>query len=141
MKALLVFAAAAVLRADKAEAKRAIGNAQRGFTTAPMAYLKLQIVTLNHVRYDAGAERTRRRLDLQIEKLFADTRANALVTKAAAETTASVRSLARKAWLRKRFPGHLPRALVVVPPPCSCAARRDALPGETAYVSLNRDLF
>ncbi|MBB4641162.1 transposase [Rhizorhapis suberifaciens] len=125
MEALLAFAAAAVLRADEAEARLANANARESATAALIAHLKLQIAKLKREQYGASAERTRRLLDqmeLQLEELEADASEDALVAEAAAEKTASVRSFERKAPVRKPFPEHLPRERVVVPSPCSCPA-------------------
>jgi transposase len=125
MEALLAFAAAAVLRADKAEAKLANANARESATAALIAHLKLQIAKLKREQYGASAERTRRLLDqmeLQLEELEADASEDALVAEAAAEKTASVRSFERKPPVKKPFPEHLPRERVVVPSPCSCPA-------------------
>jgi transposase len=125
MEALKAFAAAAVLRADEAEARLANANARESATAALIAHLKLQIAKLKREQYGASAERTRRLLDqmeLQLEELEADASEDALVAEAAAEKTASVRSFERKAPARKPFPEHLPRERVVVPSPCSCPA-------------------
>ena len=125
MEALRVFAAAAVLRADEAEARLANANARESATAALIAHLKLQIAQLKREQYGASAERTRRLLDqmeLQLEELEADASEDLLVAEAAAEKTASVRSFERKAPARKPFPEHLPRERVVLPSPCSCPA-------------------
>ncbi len=125
MEALLAFAAAAVLRADEAEAKLANANARESATAALIAHLKLQIAKLKREQYGASAERTRRLLDqmeLQLEELEADASEDALVAEAAAEKTANVRSFERKPPVKKPFPEHLPRERVVVPSPCSCPA-------------------
>ena len=125
MEALLAFAAAAVLRADEAEAKLANANARESATAALIAHLKLQIAKLKREQYGASAERTRRLLDqmeLQLEELEADASEDALVAEAAAEKTSSVRSFERKPPVRKPFPEHLPRERVVVPSPCACPA-------------------
>ncbi|WP_295637313.1 IS66 family transposase [Novosphingobium sp.] len=125
MEALRAFAAAAVLRADEAEAKLANANARESATAALIAHLKLQIAKLKREQYGASAERTRRLVDqmeLQLEELEADASEDALVAEVAAEKTASVRSFERKAPARKPFPEHLPRERVVLPSPCSCPA-------------------
>lgn len=125
LEALRAFAAAAVLRADEAEARLANANARESATAALIAHLKLQIAKLKREQYGASAERTRRLLDqmeLQLEELEADASEDALVAEVAAEKTASVRSFERKAPARKPFPEHLPRERVVVPSPCSCPA-------------------
>jgi transposase len=125
LEALRAFAAAAVLRADEAEAKLANANARESATAALIAHLKLQIAKLKREQYGASAERTRRLLDqmeLQLEELEADASEDALVAEVAAEKTASVRSFERKAPAKKPFPEHLPRERVVVPSPCLCPA-------------------
>ena len=125
LEALRAFAAAAVLRADEAEARLANANARESATAALIAHLKLQIAKLKREQYGASAERTRRLLDqmeLQLEELEADASEDALVADVAAEKTASVRSFGRKVPARKPFPEHLPRERVVVPSPCSCPA-------------------
>ena len=109
MEALRVFAAAAVLRAEEAEARLANANARESATAALIAHLKLQIAQLKREQYGASAERTRRLLDqmeLQLEELEADASEDLLVAEAAAEKTASVRSFERKAPARKPFPEH-----------------------------------
>ncbi len=125
LEALRAFAAAAVLRADEAEARLANANARESATAALIAHLKLQIAKLKREQYGASAERTRRLLDqmeLQLEELEADASEDALIADVAAEKTASVRSFERKVPARKSFPEHLPRERVVVPLPCSCPA-------------------
>ena len=123
MEALLAFAAAAVLRAEEAEAKLAHAHARESATAALIAHLKLQIAKLKREQYGASAERTQRLLDqmeLQLEELEADASQDALVAEAAAQKAASVRSFERRQPAKKPFPEHLPRERVVVPSPCSC---------------------
>lgn len=125
LDALKALAAAAISRANEAEAKLANATARESATAALIAHLKLQIAKLKREQYGTSAERTRRLLDqmeLQLEELEADASEDALVAEAAAEKTASVRSFERKAPARKPFPEHLPRERVVVPAPCSCPA-------------------
>ena len=125
LEALKALAAAAISRANEAEARLANALARESARDALIAHLKLQIAKLKREQYGDSAERTRRLLDqmeLQLEELEADASEDALVAEAAAEKTASVRSFGRKAPARKPFPEHLPRTRVVVPSPCSCPA-------------------
>ena len=125
MEALLAFAAAAVSRAEEAEAKLANALARESARDALIAHLKLQIAKLKREQYGASTERTRRLLDqmeLQLEELEADASEDALVAEAAARKAASVRSFERRPPVRKPFPEHLPRERVVLAPPCSCPA-------------------
>ena len=125
LEALKALAAAAISRANEAEARLANALARESARDALIAHLKLQIAKLKREQYGASAERTRRLLDqmeLQLEELEADASEDALVAEAAAEKTASVRSFERKPPARKPFPEHLPRERVVVPSPCSCPA-------------------
>ncbi len=125
LEALKALAAAAISRANEAEARLANALARESARDALIAHLKLQIAKLKREQYGASAERTRRLLDqmeLQLEELEADASEDALVAEAAAEKTASVRSFERKQPVKKPFPEHLPRERVVVPSPCSCPA-------------------
>ena len=125
LEALKALAAAAISRANEAEARLANALARESVRDALIAHLKLQIAKLKREQYGASAERTRRLLDqmeLQLEELEADASEDALVAEVAAEKTASVRSFERKTPARKPFPEHLPRERVVMPSPCSCPA-------------------
>jgi transposase len=125
MEALRAFAAAAVLRADEAEARLANAKARESATAALIAHLKLQIAKLKREQYGTCAERTRRLLDqmeLQLEELEADATEDDLAAEVAAVKTATVTAFERKRPARKPFPEHLPRERVVVPAPCSCPA-------------------
>jgi len=125
LEALKALAAAAISRANEAEARLANALARESARDALIAHLKLQIAKLKREQYGASAERTRRLLDqmeLQFEELEADASEDALVAEDAAEKTASVRSFERKPPVKKPFPEHLPRERVVVPAPCACPA-------------------
>lgn len=120
VKALL---AAALKRAEEAEAKLANAQAKASATDALIAHLKLQIAKLKREQYGPSAERSRRLLDqmeLQLEELEADAAEDDLLAEQAAAKTASVAAFQRKQPVRKPFPDHLPRERVVVPAPCSC---------------------
>ncbi len=124
LDALKAFAAAAVLRADEAEARLANALAHQSAIEALIAHLKLQIAKLRREQYGPSAERSRRLLDqleLQLEELEADASEDALVAEAAARTT-TVTAFERKRPARRPFPEHLPRERVVVAAPCSCPA-------------------
>ena len=123
LEALKALVAAAISRADEAEARLANAVARESARDALIAYLKLQIAKLKREQYGASAERTRRLLDqmeLQLEELETDASEDALVAVAAAEKTAGVRSIERKPPVRKPFPEHLPRERIVLAAPCSC---------------------
>ena len=72
LKALL---AAALQRADDAEARLATAAARESATQAMIAHLKLQIAKLRREQYGPSAERSRRlleQMELQLEDLEAD---------------------------------------------------------------------
>lgn len=122
LKALL---AAAVQRADEAEARLANAQARENATEALMAHLKLQIAKLRREQYGASAERTERLLaqfELELEDLEADAADDERAAAAAAAKTASVPAFERRKPARKPLPDHLPRERVVIPAPCACPA-------------------
>ena len=122
LKALL---AAALQRADEAEARAASAVARESAIEAVIAHLKLQIAKLRREQYGASAERSRRlleQIELQLEDLEADASEDDLTAEIAAANTTSVAPFERKRPVRKPFPEHLPRERVVIPAPCSCPA-------------------
>lgn len=121
LKALL---AAALQRADEAEARAANAVARESAIEAVIAHLKLQIAKLRREQYGASAERSRRlleQMELQLQDLEADASEDDLAAEAAANT-ASVAPFERRRPVRKPFPEHLPRERVVIPAPCACPA-------------------
>jgi transposase len=121
LKALL---AAALERADEAEARAANAIARESATEAVIAHLKLQIAKLRREQYGASAERSRRlleQMELELEELETDAAQDDLAAEAAAITT-SVAPFERRRPVRKPFPEHLPRERFVIPSPCSCPA-------------------
>ena len=78
LKALL---AAALQRADEAEARAASAVARESAIEAVIAHLKLQIAKLRREQYGASAERSRRlleQMELQLEDLEAEASAETL---------------------------------------------------------------
>lgn len=125
VEALKALLAAALERADDAEARLANARARESATEAMIAHLKLQIAKLRREQYGVSAERSRRLLDqleLQLEDLEADACEDDLVAEVAAARTTEVPAFARKRPSRKPFPEHLPRERVAIPAPCSCPA-------------------
>ena len=124
VEALKALLAAAIERADYAEARLATAHARESATEAMIAHLKLQIAKLRREQFGPSAERSRRLLDqmeLELADLEADAGEDALTAELAVSAT-SVAGFERKRPARKPFPEHLPRERVVVPAPCSCPA-------------------
>ena len=124
VEALKALLAAALERADEAEARAAHAVARESAIEAVIAHLKLQIARLRRQQYGARAERSRRlleQMELQLEDLEADASEDDRTAEVAANT-ASVAPFERKRPVRKPFPEHLPRERVVIPAPCSCPA-------------------
>ena len=122
LKALL---AAALERADEAEARAANAVARESAIEAMITHLKLQIAKLRREQYGPSAERSRRLLDqmeLELADLEADASEDDLAAEAAASKATSVTAFERKRPVRKPFPEHLPRERVVIPAPCTCPA-------------------
>jgi len=122
LKALL---AAALRKADDAEARLANAAARQSATEALIAHLKLQIAKLKREQYGVSAERSRRlleQMELQLEELETDASEDDLAAEAAAARSTSVTAFERRRPARKPFPEHLPRERVVMPAPCSCPA-------------------
>ncbi|NTS66862.1 IS66 family transposase [Sphingomonas sp. HHU CXW] len=125
VEALKVLLAAALQRADEAEARAANAVARESAIEAVIAHLKLQIAKLRREQYGASAERSRRlleQMELQLEDLEADAAQDDLAADIAADNTTSVAPFERRRPVRKPFPEHLPRERVVIPAPCSCPA-------------------
>ena len=124
VEALKALLAAALDRADEAEARAAHAVARESAIEAVIAHLKLQIARLRREQYGARAERSRRlleQMELQLEDLEADASEDDRTAEVAANT-ASVAPFERRRPVRKPFPEHLPRERVVIPAPCSCPA-------------------
>lgn len=125
VEALKALLAAALERADEAEARAANAVARESAIEAVIAHLKLQIARLRREQYGASAERSRRlleQMELQLEDLEADAAQDDLAADIAAANTTSVAPFERRRPVRKPFPEHLPRERVVIPAPCSCPA-------------------
>jgi len=123
VEALKALLAAALERADDAEARLANARACESATEAMIAQLKLQIAKLRREQYGPSAERSRRLLDqmeLQLEDLEADASEDNFAAETAAARTTNVAAFERKRPSKKPFPEHLPRERVVIPAPCSC---------------------
>ena len=123
VEALKALLAAALSRADDAEARLAKARARESAIEALIAHLKLQIARLRREQYGASAERSRHLLDqleLQLEDLEADACENDCAAEAAPAKTSEVAAFDRKRPSRKPFPEHLPRERVVIPAPCLC---------------------
>lgn len=91
--ALEALLAAAVQRADEAEARLANAHARENATEALIAHLKLQIAKLRREQYGASAERTERLLaqfELELEDLEADAADDERAAAVAAAKTANV---------------------------------------------------
>jgi len=117
--------AAALERADEAEARAANAVARESAIEAMITHLKLQIAKLRREQYGPSAERSRRLLDqmeLELADLEADASEDDLAAEAAASKATSVTAFERKRPVRKPFPEHLPRERVVIPAPCTCPA-------------------
>ena len=130
--ALKAALAAAVERADRAEAdlraaeaEAAVARAQLADDQAQIAHLKLLIAKYKRERFGASPERTARLLDqleLQLEELEAGATEDELAAeKAAARATTPVAAFRRRKPARQPFPEHLPRERVVVEAPRACA--------------------
>ena len=130
--ALKAALAAAVERADRAEAdlraaeaEAAVARAQLADDRAQIAHLKLLIAKYKRERFGASPERTARLLDqleLQLEELEAGATEDELAAeKAAARATTPVAAFRRRKPARQPFPEHLPRERVVVEAPRACA--------------------
>lgn len=117
--------AAALQRADQAEAEAAAVKAGRADDQALIAHLKLLIAKYKRERFGVSSERTGRLLDqleLQLEELEAGASEDELAAeKAAARASTPVTAFSRRKPARQPFPEHLPRERVVIEAPNSCA--------------------
>lgn len=135
--ALRAFAAAALARADFAEATAVHAVAQAARATAELASakaeksgsealivtLKLEILKLRRELYGVRSERKSRlleQLELQLEDLEAAAGEDELKAEQAAAKTTTVQAFTRAKPARKAFPEHLPRERVVLPAPTVC---------------------
>jgi len=122
--ALKAALAAAVQRADMAEAEAAAARAQLADDQAQIAHLKLLIARYRRERFGVSSERTGRLLDqleLQLEELEAGATEDELAAeKAAARATTPVSAFSRRKPARQPFPDHLPRERIVIEAPRSC---------------------
>jgi transposase len=124
VEALKAALAAALAKADTAEAELADARARASDDRALIARLKLEIAKLNRHRYGPHSERTRRLLDqleLQLEELEASATEDELRAEMAAAKTTNVAAFTRKRPGRRAFPDHLPRERIVMPAPEACA--------------------
>ena len=123
-EALKAALAAALVRADQAEAMAAVALAEKADDQALIAHLKLEIAKLKRDKFGPSSERTRRldQLELQLEELEATATQDELAAeKAAAKAATTVKSFTRKPPSRQPFPEHLPRERVVIAAPAACA--------------------
>jgi transposase len=115
--------AAALARADLAEANAAKVEAEASDATAQVALLKLEIAKLKRQIYGTRSERSKRLLDqleLELDELEAKATEDELAAEAAASQTTQVKGFTRKTGGRKPFPAHLPRERVVIEAPATC---------------------
>jgi len=129
--------AAAVQRADMAEAEAAAARAQLAEDQALIAHLKLLIAKYRRERFGVSSERTGRLLDqleLQLEELEAGATEDELAAeKAAARASAPVTAFSRRKPARQPFPDHLPRERIVIEAPSSCTCCGGDRPGASAF--------
>ncbi|WP_460020574.1 IS66 family transposase [Magnetospira thiophila] len=129
--ALKTALAAALVRADEAEAKafEAEANAAEvqarvADASARIALLQLEIAKLKRQIFGTRSERSKRLLDqleLELDELESQATEDELAAEACASRTTQVKAFTRKTGGRKPFPDHLPRERVVVEAPKTCA--------------------
>jgi transposase len=120
---LRAFAAAALVRANTAEAGLANAKAEKSGSDALIVYLKLEILKLRRELYGSRSERKARlleQLELQLEDLETTAGEDEVKAEHAAARTTTVQPFKRQKPTRKAFPEHLPRERVVLPAPASC---------------------
>ena len=117
--------AAALARADAAEADAAHAKALASCTAAMVEHLKLEIAKLKREQYGQKSERGARLID-QMEFQLEDLEASSAEDDLAADMAAAKAGLTRvsphvrRRPAKKPFPAHLPRERVVVPAPAAC---------------------
>ncbi|RDD60180.1 IS66 family transposase [Ferruginivarius sediminum] len=117
--------AAALARADAAEADLARERAKASSTEALIASLKLHIEKLRRELYGQRSERKQRLLEqyeFELEELEAKATEDELAAEDAAAKTTSVQAFERRRPARRPFPEHLPRERRVEPAPECCEA-------------------
>jgi transposase len=124
-EALKTALAAALIRADEAEAKASESEAMVSGVTAQVALLKLEIAKLKRQIFGPRSERAKRllgQLELELDELEAKATEDELAAEASAAQVTQVKGFTRRRGGRKPFPAHLPRERVVVEAPktCSC---------------------
>ena len=115
--------AAALVRADAAEAENARARAEASRVAAVVSALQLEIAKLRRELYGRRSERKARllgQLELELEELAATASADELAAEEAAARTTEVQGFRRKKPGRKPFPAHLPRERVVIEAPKAC---------------------
>ena len=120
---LRAFAAAALVRANTAEAGLANAKAEKSGSDALIVHLKLEILKLRRELYGSRSERKTRlleQLELQLEDLETTAGEDEVKAEQAAARTTTVQPFKRQKPTRKAFPEHLPRERVVLPAPASC---------------------
>ncbi len=130
--------AAAVARADRAEAEAANTRAINSDLIARNALLTLQIEKLKRDRFGQRSERSKRLID-QMELAFEEAEATAAADEAvaalAAAKTTTVTAFVRTRPSRQPLPDHLPRERIVLPSPSACSCC-----GSTRLSKLGEDI-
>ena len=115
--------AAAVERADVAEAEKVQAQAEATRVAKVVTLLQLEIAKLRRELYGQRSERKQRllnQLELELEELAAKASDEELAAEAVPEQTTEVKGFTRKTPARKPFPAHLPRERVVIEAPKAC---------------------
>jgi len=115
--------AAAVERADVAEAEKVQAQAEATRVAKVVTLLQLEIAKLRRELYGQRSERKQRllnQLELELEELAAKAGDEELAAEAVPEQTTEVKGFTRKTPARKPFPAHLPRERVVIEAPKAC---------------------
>jgi transposase len=115
--------AAAVERADVAEAEKVQAQAEATRVAEVVTLLQLEIAKLRRELYGQRSERKQRllnQLELELEELAAKASDEELAAEAVPEQTTEVKGFTRKTPARKPFPAHLPRERVVIEAPKAC---------------------
>ena len=115
--------AAALERADAAEAEKVQAQAEATRVAKVVTLLQLEIAKLRRELYGQRSERKQRllnQLELELEALAAKASDDELAAEAVPEQTTEVKGFTRKTPARKPFPAHLPRERVVIEAPKAC---------------------
>ena len=115
--------AAALERADAAEAEKVQAQAEATRVAKVVTLLQLEIAKLRRELSGQRSERKQRllnQLELELEALAAKASDDELAAEAVPEQTTEVKGFTRKTPARKPFPAHLPRERVVIEAPKAC---------------------